>query len=96
MAAAMVGTGPDSDGELRARGDRSRTVGLVFGPAGGAACVAACTNLAAHGVTAHICGERRRGELAAGTGVQLAPLLIAASIGPRPPGLCLLYGYGPA
>ena len=54
----MVGTGPDSDGELRARGDRSRTVGLVFGPAGGAACVAACANLAAHGVTAHICGER--------------------------------------
>ena len=30
MAAAMVGTGPDSDGELRARGDWSRTVGLVL------------------------------------------------------------------
>jgi len=68
--AAMVGAGPDSDAELRARGDRSRTAGLVLvllpvaRPRRSvrcarhdmchAPCMAACTDLAAHGVTAHI------------------------------------------
>jgi hypothetical protein len=53
-----------------------------------APCVAACTNLATHGVTVHICGEQRRAELA-GAGVQPPP--VHHCIGPRPQGLLAVW-----